>query len=189
MTHAPNGDPFVAPVRWRRGTTLRPRCSLVCGQSLVNTLSQQAPLHLMARVSLLEIQLARYVRSCGWLYWADSHECRDRQLSRIELGKMTLVRAFVAAAAWLTGCLHQLGGYKGISGAVKAVSVHPTLPFVATAGLDRCLRVHQIESRQVRPRGIVCGCHSPHRVTAVLSRVLASEADKCSVRHILHCWL
>ena len=54
------------------------------------------------------------------------------QLRRIDLGTMKLI-----------------GGYKGIGGSIRSLDVHPHLPYVASCGLDRCVRVHHVESREV----------------------------------------
>uniref|UniRef100_A0A7I4AKR3 Ribosome biogenesis protein NSA1 n=1 Tax=Physcomitrium patens TaxID=3218 RepID=A0A7I4AKR3_PHYPA len=43
-----------------------------------------------------------------------------------------------------------VGGFKGkISGSVRSVVLHPTLPIVASCGLDRYLRIHHSRTRQL----------------------------------------
>ncbi|KAL1428101.1 hypothetical protein MTO96_016994 [Rhipicephalus appendiculatus] len=37
--------------------------------------------------------------------------------------------------------------YKGVAGSIRAVCCHPTLPIVASCGLDRFVRVHDLHSR------------------------------------------
>lgn len=49
---------------------------------------------------------------------------------------------------------------KGIAGSVRSVAVHPTLPLVATVGLDRFLRVHHLHT--LKP--LVRGCRSRLRL-------------------------
>ena len=40
------------------------------------------------------------------------------------------------------------GTYKGNTGSVRDIAIHPTLPRLATVGLDRIMRVFDSESRQ-----------------------------------------
>ena len=40
------------------------------------------------------------------------------------------------------------GTYKGTTGSVRDIAIHPTLPRLATVGLDRIMRVFDSESRQ-----------------------------------------
>ena len=50
---------------------------------------------------------------------------------------------------------------KGNAGAVKAIEVHPTLPYVVTTGLDRFARIYDTETRQLT-----------HRVSGLLVMIL-----------------
>ncbi|KAF2077830.1 hypothetical protein CYY_000875 [Polysphondylium violaceum] len=43
----------------------------------------------------------------------------------------------------------QLGSYKDSTGGIRDMSIHPTLPLLATVGLDRMLRVYDIDSRKM----------------------------------------
>jgi len=43
----------------------------------------------------------------------------------------------------------EVGKFKGFAGTVKDVKVHNTLPFMASVGLDRFLRVHHINSKKL----------------------------------------
>eukprot|EP00899_Mesostigma_viride_P028022 jgi/Mesvir1/8404/Mv12645-RA.1 len=40
-------------------------------------------------------------------------------------------------------------GFKGVTGAIRSISLHPTEPLVASVGLDRFLRVHDLRSRHL----------------------------------------
>ncbi|GAB1608520.1 WD repeat-containing protein 74-like [Argonauta hians] len=42
-----------------------------------------------------------------------------------------------------------VGRFKGFCGGIRSIQCHPTLPYVATCGLDRHLRVHHLLSRQM----------------------------------------
>lgn len=44
--------------------------------------------------------------------------------------------------------LRESAVYKGIGGCVRAIAVSSVQPYVATAGLDRCLHVHHVETRE-----------------------------------------
>lgn len=44
------------------------------------------------------------------------------------------------------------GVYKGFGGSVRSLSIHPTLPLMATGGLDRTLRIHHLDSRKMLQR-------------------------------------
>jgi hypothetical protein len=59
--------------------------------------------------------------------------------------------------------LRETGVYRGCGGSVRSISVHPTLPYMATGGLDRTLRVHNIDTRQQLRR-----VYLKQRLTAVL---------------------
>lgn len=39
--------------------------------------------------------------------------------------------------------------YKGPIGSIRQVSAHPELPYFASVGLDRFLRIHHIETRKM----------------------------------------
>ncbi|CAI9724885.1 repeat-containing 74-like [Octopus vulgaris] len=41
------------------------------------------------------------------------------------------------------------GKFKGFSGGIRGIQCHPTLPYVATCGLDRYLRVYNLVSREM----------------------------------------
>lgn len=43
----------------------------------------------------------------------------------------------------------ELGSLKGVAGAVRSIQIHPTQPFVATAGLDRFVRIYNYEKRSL----------------------------------------
>jgi len=44
----------------------------------------------------------------------------------------------------------QVGVFKGFAGAIRSVAYHPTLPLVASCGLDRFLRVHDVHTRKLK---------------------------------------
>ena len=60
--------------------------------------------------------------------------------------------------------LRQIGAYQGIGGSIRSISVWSgtSQPLVATAGLDRCVRVHHIETRALLRR-----IYLKQRLTAV----------------------
>ncbi|RXN06885.1 WD repeat-containing 74-like protein [Labeo rohita] len=66
------------------------------------------------------------------------------------------------------GCL------KGLAGAVRGLQCHPSLPLVASCGLDRFLRVHSLEDRSLQHK-----VYLKSRLSCVLlsSRELESSAD------------
>ncbi|KHJ91629.1 hypothetical protein OESDEN_08501, partial [Oesophagostomum dentatum] len=39
--------------------------------------------------------------------------------------------------------------YKGQAGAIRSIDAHPTEPYVATCGIDRFVRVHDIDTRKL----------------------------------------
>ena len=41
------------------------------------------------------------------------------------------------------------GGYKGACGSIRAIEVHASLPYVASCGLDRYLRIHHVSTRKL----------------------------------------
>ena len=41
------------------------------------------------------------------------------------------------------------GSLKGAAGAVRSMALHPQLPIMASVGLDRFLRLHNVESKQL----------------------------------------
>jgi ribosome biogenesis protein NSA1 len=51
-----------------------------------------------------------------------------------------------------------VGGYKGLAGAVQQLQLHPTLPLLASVGLDRFVRVHHVHTRAVTHK--VCDAQS-----------------------------
>lgn len=42
--------------------------------------------------------------------------------------------------------------YKGFAGSIRDMQCHPTLPLVASCGLDRFLRVHDIQDGSIRSK-------------------------------------
>ena len=48
----------------------------------------------------------------------------------------------------LPSCL-DLAGTPGIAGAVQQLQLHPTLPLLASVGLDRFLRIHDLQTRSL----------------------------------------
>lgn len=44
----------------------------------------------------------------------------------------------------------KIGHYKGSSGSIRGLQVHPKLPLLASCGLDRWLRIHHTETRGLR---------------------------------------
>ncbi|KJH45992.1 WD domain, G-beta repeat protein [Dictyocaulus viviparus] len=45
--------------------------------------------------------------------------------------------------------VHPVCKYKGQAGAIRSIDAHPTAPYVATCGIDRFLRVHDIDTRKL----------------------------------------
>ncbi|WKY12758.1 hypothetical protein Q1695_003952 [Nippostrongylus brasiliensis] len=45
--------------------------------------------------------------------------------------------------------IHPVCKYKGQAGAIRSIDAHPTAPYVATCGIDRFLRVHDIDTRKL----------------------------------------
>ena len=54
------------------------------------------------------------------------------------------------------------GSLKGPGGAVKGLALHPELPIVASVGLDRFLRVHDVDSK-----ALLCKLYLKQHLTAV----------------------
>lgn len=46
----------------------------------------------------------------------------------------------------------QISVFKGAGGSVRSLTCHDELPLVASVGLDRCVRVHHLESRRIMQR-------------------------------------
>jgi hypothetical protein len=42
-----------------------------------------------------------------------------------------------------------LHGFKGFAGGIRSIQCHPTLPLVASCGLDRFLRIHDLHSKKL----------------------------------------
>lgn len=54
------------------------------------------------------------------------------------------------------------GSLKGPAGAVKSLALHPELPIIASVGLDRFFRVHNIDSK-----ALLCKLYLKQQLTAV----------------------
>lgn len=54
------------------------------------------------------------------------------------------------------------GSLKGPGGAVKGLALHPELPIIASVGLDRFLRVHDVDSK-----ALLCKLYLKQHLTAV----------------------
>ena len=50
------------------------------------------------------------------------------------------------------GTLRQIAGYDGAGGSVRSITCHATLPYFASASLDRSLRIHHVETRALLRR-------------------------------------
>eukprot|EP00123_Amoebidium_parasiticum_P015023 comp22746_c3_seq1/m.35478 comp22746_c3_seq1/g.35478 ORF comp22746_c3_seq1/g.35478 comp22746_c3_seq1/m.35478 type:complete len:397 (-) comp22746_c3_seq1:93-1283(-) len=72
-------------------------------------------------------------------------------------------------------------GYKGSSGSVRAVAVHPHLPYVASVGLDRYARVHRIDTGK-----LYAAVYLKQRLTSVLfaAEGLVKVEEKKSVEDV-----
>ncbi|XP_056323085.1 WD repeat-containing protein 74 [Danio aesculapii] len=73
------------------------------------------------------------------------------------------------------------GCFKGLAGAVRGLQCHPSLPLVASCGLDRFLRVHSLEDRSLQHK-----VYLKSRLNCVLlsSRVLESSSDSGDVEEV-----
>lgn len=75
--------------------------------------------------------------------------------------------------------------FKGVAGSIRAVCCHPTLPLVASCGLDRFLRVHDLNTRLLQTKvggqmdglGEVHGEQSAHRRTKPLASGLLMKSE------------
>lgn len=54
------------------------------------------------------------------------------------------------------------GSLKGLGGAVKSLALHPELPILASVGLDRFLRIHNVDSK-----ALLCKLYLKQHLTAV----------------------
>uniref|UniRef100_A0A183FJL5 WD_REPEATS_REGION domain-containing protein n=1 Tax=Heligmosomoides polygyrus TaxID=6339 RepID=A0A183FJL5_HELPZ len=45
--------------------------------------------------------------------------------------------------------IHPVCKYKGQAGAIRSIDAHPTAPYVATCGIDRFVRVHDIDTKKL----------------------------------------
>ncbi|KAK6041605.1 WD domain, G-beta repeat protein [Cooperia oncophora] len=45
--------------------------------------------------------------------------------------------------------VHPVCKYKGQAGAIRSIDAHPSAPYVATCGIDRFVRVHDIDTRKL----------------------------------------
>ncbi|VDM82333.1 unnamed protein product, partial [Strongylus vulgaris] len=45
--------------------------------------------------------------------------------------------------------VHPVCKYKGQAGAIRSIDAHPTAPYVATCGIDRFVRVHDIDTKKL----------------------------------------
>ena len=50
-----------------------------------------------------------------------------------------------------------LGKYKGGAGAIRSIQCHPTLPLVVSCGLDRYIRIHDMNTRALTNK---VGCYN-----------------------------
>ena len=57
------------------------------------------------------------------------------------------------------------GSLKGPAGAVKSLALHPELPIIASVGLDRFFRVHNVDSK-----ALLCKLYLKQQLTAVAWR-------------------
>lgn len=80
--------------------------------------------------------------SAGMLLWAANGmgkiECLDLRMNKLQ------------------------GSLKGPAGAVKSLALHPELPIIASVGLDRFLRVHNVDSK-----ALLCKLYLKQQLTAV----------------------
>lgn len=80
--------------------------------------------------------------SAGMLLWAANGmgkiECLDLRMNKLQ------------------------GSLKGPAGAVKSLALHPELPIIASVGLDRFFRVHNVDSK-----ALLCKLYLKQQLTAV----------------------
>ena len=90
-------------------------------------------------------------------------------MPRIQLGLAAVAGTLIWAANGMgrIECLDlrmnkMQGSLKGPAGAVKGLALHPELPLMASVGLDRFLRVHNVESK-----ALLCKLYLKQQLTAV----------------------
>ncbi len=78
------------------------------------------------------------------------------------------------------------GSLKGPGGAVKSLALHPELPIIASVGLDRFLRIHNVDSK-----ALLCKLYLKQHLTAVawgsmLHQAAAGEEDDAAADKVDH---
>lgn len=70
-----------------------------------------------------------------------------------------------------------LGKYKGGAGAIRGLQIHPTLPVVVSCGLDRYVRIHDMNTRLITQKvsyplfeGLVQRGHNPKLLNILIAR-------------------
>lgn len=59
--------------------------------------------------------------------------------------------------------------YKGIAGSVRSIKCHKTLPYIATCGLDRHLRLHHLKTKILEHKVVTeYTLHTAHIFFAVI---------------------
>ena len=70
------------------------------------------------------------------------------------------------------------GSLKGPEGAVKSLALHPELPIIASVGLDRFFRVHNVNSK-----ALLCKLYLKQQLTAVAWSPEVPAAETTAVEH------
>lgn len=70
------------------------------------------------------------------------------------------------------------GSLKGPAGAVKSLALHPELPIIASVGLDRFFRVHNVDSK-----ALLCKLYLKQQLTAVAWSTEVPAAETTAVEN------
>lgn len=88
---------------------------------------------------------------------------RAKSLSRANAGTLVWAGNGMGKIECLDLRMNKMqGSLKGPAGAVKSLALHPDLPIIASVGLDRFFRVHNIESK-----ALLCKLYLKQQLTAV----------------------
>ncbi|VDK46557.1 unnamed protein product [Cylicostephanus goldi] len=122
---------LLVKVWWKSLIFGGPNYQQKCGVSMMRVYDPRAQRRPVKKIPFMDVPITAVSRC-----YKDNHV-----LAANSIGEMGLFD--------LRSKIHPVCKYKGQAGAIRSIDAHPTAPYVATCGIDRFVRVHDIDTKKL----------------------------------------